>query len=386
MKYIDEYLGKILCFIFSIGKSNNITIPSADIIKNILLIKFWGMGSIILTSPAIKTLKQNLPNAKIHFLSFSSNTVVLKLIPGVDEIIPVKLSNPISFFIDTIKIILKLRKIKYDLVFDFEFFTYYSALITKLIKAKFSIGFDNHKNKRNRLFSETVIFNDHIHTRDNFLKLVLSVCNDSINELKLFNISPCKGETERGSIPYIVINPNASKMAYERRLPAEYFVKIIDELTESDNHLIVLIGSNEEKKYVNEIIKKLNHKQKVTDLAGKLTVSELIILIDSSLCLVTNDSGPLHIASALNKPVIAFYGPESPVRYGPLSNKQLVFYLELECSPCMSISNSKTVNCIYPEPLCMTGFDINEIISKSKEFISNLSVALRLQEESIEKY
>ena len=209
---------------------------------------------------------------------------------------------------------------------------------------------------------------------------MLSVCNDSINELKLFNISPWKAEglsqgiweTGRGSLPYIIINPNASKMAYERRLPAPYFVKIADELSSGGKYKIILTGSRDEKNYVMDIYNKLKHKQAVTDLSGKLSVNKLTALINSSLCLVTNDSGPLHIASALNKPVIAFYGPESPVRYGPLSTKQLVFYRALECSPCMSISNSKTVNCIYSEPLCMTGFDINEIILVTKEFLNTL--------------
>lgn len=391
MKYTDEYLGRIICFILSLGKSIKITVPAADSVKKILLIKFWGMGSIILTSPAITAVKKNFPDAKIYFLSFSTNTGILKLIPGVDEIISVKLTNPISFFIDTIKTIFKLRKTKFDLVFDFEFFTYYSAIIIRLIKAKYTVGFDNHKNKRNRLFSETVLFNNHIHTRDNFVDLVHSVCGDLISELKLFNISPCKAEglpqgmweIQRGfylkgtiittvTLPYIVINPNASKMAYERRLPADYFVKIIDELSAEGRFQIILTGSVDEKTYVSAIFNKLITKDKVTDLSGKLNVNELVSLINNSVCLVTNDSGPLHIASALNKPVIAFYGPESPVRYGPLSSKQLVFYRALECSPCMSISNSKTVNCIYNEPKCMTGFDVNEIIVKIKEFLVSL--------------
>ena len=372
MKYIDEYLGRILCFLLTIFNKKNTSPQSGKIVKNILLIKFWGMGSIILTSPAITTVKKNFPNTKIHFLSFHSNADILKLITGIDEIIPVKLTNPISFFIDTINVIFKLRKTKFDLVFDFEFFTYYSAIITRLIKAKYSVGFDNHKNKRSLLFSETVLFNDHIHTRGNFINLALSVCKNETKNIYL-KILP-EDELKTGSMPFIVVNPNASKMAYERRLPADHFVKLIEELSATGKFNIVLTGSEDEKEYVDAIINNLKNRSLVKGLAGKLTVSGLTNLINSSLCLITNDSGPLHIASALNKPVIAFFGPESPVRYGPLSDKKLVFYRALECSPCMSISNSKTVNCIYPEPRCMTGFDINEIIVKTKKFVNSLRV------------
>lgn len=375
MKYIDEYLGRVLCFFLTIGKSRSKQVPSPEIVRNILLVKFWGMGSIILTSPAISTVKNNYPGARIHFLSFSSNAEILKLLPGVDEFLPVRLTNPFTFSADTVKTIFKLRKINFDLVFDFEFFTYYSAILTRLIKAKYSIGFDNHKNDRSRLLTKTVLFNDHIHTRDNFLDLVMSVCKDPVSDLKLTNISSPDAALGRPPEPLseIIINPNASKMAFERRLPAKYFIKIIDELSAAGKHRVILTGAIEEKEYVSEIYNELKHKENVTDLSGKLSVNGLVALIRSSLCLISNDSGPLHIASALNKPVIAFYGPESPVRYGPLSSKQLVFYRGIECSPCMSISNSKTVNCIYSEPLCMTGFDINDIIFKTKEFISTLN-------------
>lgn len=370
MKYTDEYLGRIICFFLSIGRNNKKAVPAAGSIKNILLIKFWGMGSIILTSPSVNTVRKNFPDSKIHFLSFSSNSEILELIPGVDEIIPLKLNNPFSFIIETIKIIFKLRKKTFDLVFDFEFFTYYSAIITRLINAKYSEGFDNHKNKRSRLFSGTVLFDDHIHTKDNFMHLVLSVCKNCGDGLFLNN-SGCKHSIDI-SRPYVVVNPNASKMAYERRLPAEYFVKIIDELSVLGEYHIVLTGSADEKEYVSAILSKTKNKNNITDLSGKLNVNELVSLIENSLCLITNDSGPLHIASALNKPVVAFYGPESPARYGPLSDKQLVFYRGLECSPCMSISNSKTVNCVYNEPKCMTGFDVNDIIANTKMFINSL--------------
>ena len=387
MKYADEYIGRILCALLGRSKSQQAGFPETA--NNILFMKFWGMGSIILTAPAVQAVRDKFPQAKLNYLSFESNREVLTVIGNADNIITIKLTNPVTFFIDTINLIRSLRKTNFDLVYDFEFFTFYSALINRFIKPKFSTGFDNKKNKRSRLFAKTVLFNDHIHTRDNFLNLVIESY-----------ISPSEGETERRSIqkstvtefllvnninssfkkrdgistPYIVINPNASKMAYERRLPAEYFVQLIDALSADGKFEIILSGSTEEINYVSAIHNKLKSKVNITNLAGKLNVNELFSLIEGTECLITNDSGPLHIATALNKPVVAFFGPESPVRYGPLSSRQLVFYRSLECSPCMSVSNSKTVNCIYSEPKCMTGLDVEEIIVKTKEFINSLRI------------
>jgi len=369
MKYADEYIGRILCALLGRSKSQQACFPETA--NNILFMKFWGMGSIILTAPAVQAVRDKFPQARLNYLSFESNREVLTVIGNADNIITIKLTNPVTFFIDTINLIRSLRKTNFDLVYDFEFFTYYSALINRFIEPKFSTGFDNKKNKRGRLFTHTVEFNDHIHTRNNFLNLVSNGKSTSSKEFPKPAYNSIQANT---TSPYIVINPNASKMAYERRLPAEYFVKLINALSADGKFKIILTGSPEEINYVSEIHNKLENKAEITNLTGKLSVNELFSLIAKSESLITNDSGPLHIATALNKPVIAFFGPESPVRYGPLSSKQLVFYRGLECSPCMSVSNSKTVNCIYSEPKCMTGFDVGEIIIKTKEFINSLKI------------
>lgn len=374
MKYFDENIGKAACFILnSFTKNKAVSPPQKEKIKNILFIKFWGMGSIILTTPAIKNIRINYPNAKIFYLTLERNEEVCRLINDIDEIAGVNLDNPIFFTIDTFLKIFKLRKIRFDLVFDFEFFTYYSALIVKLINKKYSFGFNNLKNNRNKLFTETVIFENQLHTRDNFLRLVSSHCDISTtNFSRLDYSSNINSKFNLYGKSLIIVNVNASRLAYERRLPAKDYITVINHLSKNNNCKIALIGLKEESDYVNNIFKLLNNKDKILNLCGKLNTDELAGLLSSALCLITNDSGPLHMASSLDIPSISFFGPESPGKYGPLSSKNLVFYNNLDCSPCMSVSNSKTVNCIYNKPLCMTAFDMEAVISKIDEFLAKL--------------
>jgi ADP-heptose:LPS heptosyltransferase len=217
-----------------------------------------------------------------------------------------------------------------------------------------------------------VLFDNHLHTRDNFLKLVSSSCSISSSSFSRIiddKNSSVKFGTER---PYIVVNPNASSLAYERRLPAKDFVIILEHLQAKKLYKIFLTGINEESEYVKKIFNSLSSKDNVENLCGQLSVTGLAELLSESLCLITNDSGPLHMASALDVPTISFFGPESPEKYGPLSAKKLVFYQNLPCSPCMSISNSKTVNCIFSEPKCMTQFNMNDILSRTDNFFSSL--------------
>jgi ADP-heptose:LPS heptosyltransferase len=381
MKYADEYIGRLLCFALNLWGKKNSNAADKEV-KNVLAVKFWGMGSIILTSPAVKSIKQNYPNAKLWYLTLGSNKEICSMISEIDEIVTIRLNNPFSFTLQTLKAISRLRKEKFDIVFDFEFYTYYSALIVRLIKAKDSIGFNNLKNNRSKLFTETVLFEEHKHTRDNFLNLAAVNCTSvtlEFADLRSQSTSPVVGFMTNNirinndnNMPLIVVNPNASPLAYERRLPAKDFAVIIERLASSGKYDIALTGNDEETEYVGRLYEKLTTKKNVTNLCGKLNVKQLTELIASSQCLLTNDSGPLHIASALNIPVISFFGPESPEKYGPLSSKKLVFYRGLACSPCMSVSNSKTVNCIYSEPICMSKFDMEEVSSKIESFLKTI--------------
>jgi ADP-heptose:LPS heptosyltransferase len=377
MKYIDEYLGRILVFIISFFKKSFGTkkIQRNGTCSNILFIKFWGIGSIVLTSPAIRRVQEAYPDSKIFFLTLKSNYDICRELKSADEIITVDIFKPGAFISDFINKTKLLRNIDFDAVYDFEFYTYFSAVVISMLKCRRSFGFYNLKNNRKILFTDTILFDDHIHTKDNFLHLVNS--DETVSSLNPvhpeFPDLKTISNSSNGAMK-IVVNVNASKLAYERRLPENNFIEIINHITGKFKCKVILTGSNNETDYVKNIFSNIKIKDLVTDLSGKTSVSELTALISSSCCLITNDSGPLHIASALNIPVIAFFGPETPVRYGPLSNKSLVFYKDLECSPCMSISNSKTVNCIFDSPKCMEQFDMVEVICKIELFIDSLNV------------
>lgn len=372
MKITDEYIGRMTVSIISIFKRKRQYIKN-DTVKKILFIKFWGIGSIVLTVPALNKVKAAYPVSKLYFLTLENNLEICQEIKAIDEVITISISNPVKFIRDLIKKIKLLRKINFDKVFDFEFYTYFSAIIVSQLKTNSSFGFDNLKNNRKVLFSKTIFFNQNRHTKENFLNLVnADECPDQLNSVSPgftnFNII---SNNKNGELK-IAVNPNASRLAYERRLPREMFIRIINDITNEFNCKVFLIGSKDEVRYVEGIYAHLENKENISNLCGKTSVKELIDLISSSDCIITNDSGPLHMASAQNVPVIAFFGPESPLRYGPLSKQKLVFYKNLECSPCMSISNSKTVNCIYDSPKCMEQFEISEVEKKINVFIKEI--------------
>jgi ADP-heptose:LPS heptosyltransferase len=86
-------------------------------------------------------------------------------------------------------------------------------------------------------------------------------------------------------------------------------------------------------------------------------------LLRAAALLVTNDSGPLHLADALGTPTVSFFGPETPTLYGPRGPRNTVLYRAIDCSPCISIYNAKTVRCMRSAPECLSGITVDEALA-----------------------
>ena len=91
---------------------------------------------------------------------------------------------------------------------------------------------------------------------------------------------------------------------------------------------------------------------------------ELLARVD---LLVTNDTAPAHIGSALETPLIAFYGPNTPELYGPLHAKSRIFYNRLPCSPCLTNMNAKTSRCRIPS--CILKIKPEEVFQAAEELL-----------------
>jgi len=136
--------------------------------------------------------------------------------------------------------------------------------------------------------------------------------------------------------PYIVINPNASDLLLERRWPDAYVIETITRLM-SLGHQVVLIGAKNERAYVQTLMDRLSSelRQRVANIAGLLTLGELFAVLDRSACILTNDSGPMHMAIALERPTVCLFGPASPEHYGQELPNVTIFYDQVFCSPCL---------------------------------------------------
>ena len=372
IKKIDRAAGWIICVIlnlhyrlFGIFAKKDKGLPP----KKILLIKYFGIGSIILAQPTVSAARKAFPDAKLYFLTFSNNREIPKLFGNVDEILCAELKPIWKFLWDNLRILFYLKRQKIDIAFDLEFFSRFTSIMTYLTGAGKRIELYSEILWRGDLYTSGVKFNPYFHVRENFLRLAREagidtdkavspkpIITDAIKK-DAVDILKANGAGEKDI--KVCINVNAGELAIERRWPAEYFVMLMDRLS-AYNIKQVLVGDKESIRYVARIISGLHTTANIVNLAGKTTLAELAGVFSKSNLLISNDSGPLHLADAVGIPVVALFGPETPVIYGPKNNDNLIFYKELICSPCLSVLNAKTVIC-KDNNKCMRSISPDEV-------------------------
>lgn len=127
------------------------------------------------------------------------------------------------------------------------------------------------------------------------------------------------------------VNPGAFYGGAKRWL-TERYAAVADAIVEKHRARIVIFGAPEERQIADEILQKMKHPS--TILAGQTTLGQLMALLLECDLLITNDSGPMHLAAALNVPQLALFGSTSAVATGPLSPVAEVIRVPVECSPC----------------------------------------------------
>lgn len=363
LRAVDNQIGGLICFILSLfyRMKHDVTIGEKP---KIVIMKFWGMGSILLSSPAVRNIKEYYQPSELIILTLDQNRELCGSLGLFTEILSCKL-RPFPLFVwQLIKNIIYLRSKNIDILFDFEFFTRFSAILTALSGAKKNIGFYAREVSRGNFYHHYAPFNGYWHIKDIYLNLVKKVI-PNVKEYpmlvpqsddKILDAIGLKGKK------YVAINPNSEPIAIQRRWPKEYFVELINYIA-GQKIPVILLGSRHEASYIAEIISSTVSPDIVINLGGKTNIKELTAVLRDAALFITNDSGPLHLASALNTPTISFFGPETPIIYGPTNSNNTIFFKNMDCSPCINVHRAKEMHCVRGKADCLLQINPKEVIS-----------------------
>jgi len=388
MRAIDRFAGVPLCWIAGllnrVLRRSHFQLPSSP--RTVLVIKFFGMGSVLLSTSFLSLMLQRLPGVRIVYLTFSSNRDVLQLSGLPVEIITISDSSLSSFMASTILAIRWLRAEAIDVVFDLEFFSKYSTLLSVLSGARSRVGFDLPVWWRRSNLTNPVALEHSAHVTRLFLRQLQALGIQhagTTGNIELAASAQDKASMERklglqgSSSEVICVNINAGETSLERRWRPHRFVEVAVELARQDpQRRIYFIGDSRERRYVEAALRSVEHRsEQLRNCSGDLSLGELVALFQRSSLLITNDSGPMHLAAAAKIRVVALFGPESPVFYGPAGNVKAL-YKALSCSPCLNIYNAKQFTCPY-NTRCMEEISTQEVLAAVESLLPSARASER---------
>lgn len=277
-------------------------------------------------------LKDAKPIPKqIELITLAGNREICELLQIKAHYI--RTANPFLLLLDLIKVPLQVWRIKNARIVDLERTSYLSGIFRLLLsigKSCSSFTFENSNRSDGK---------------QSFITLKDKAVIQALAEIFQLEL---KKEQQRARPDYqknkVVVNVNAGEYLPQRKYPLAYFAELIQQLKQKeDSFTFVLSGSKKEVGYTNGLAELLTKRGiPYENLCGKLSLKELIELLNSSHLLVSNDSGPLHLAHYYNVPTVAIWGPTSAklVAYAD-SERMKNISVEKECSPCFIHPKSK---------------------------------------------
>ncbi len=330
LNWLVRLLGKILRIDHTLNKN----------FKTIAVCKFKGMGSIVQATPLLQSLRRSFPDSTIVFVTTTANLQLLSKIPCIDRVVAI---NDTSFFRlagSSTKALFALWKLHISVYLDLEIYSNFSSLITTLSLARHRAGFYRQASHyRMGIYTHMMYYNIKAPISQVYLQFAhLLNCGQITESLYPLAVEPdnafFNGLNLRDT-KYLVVNPNASDLRIERRWQKENFIQLIASIrTRFPQLSVVLIGAPAESQHVADISAAFAADTKVVDVAGKTQLDDLLCLLHHAELLITNDTGPMHLAFALKTTTLALFGPCSPAQYGTHANCFTV-YNNVYCSPCV---------------------------------------------------
>jgi len=326
----------------------------------ILIIKPSAWGDIVHTLPFLAAVNTRYPDAEIHWVVAKGLHSFLEGHPLITKMWIMDKDGWRNFgrlpqSIAEINAFRKgLKKEDFDLSIDLSGLLR-SGLITLAAGAKYRLGFSDSDEGSPFFYTHKIEGGQQIHAIDRYLKLAqLLDCDISKIQYPFAELPDISKLTDSLPKEFCIMAPSAGKEA--NRWPASRFGELAAKLPLPS---LVIAGPND-KEIAKEVVQESNGK--AINLAGKTNLKELVSLIARSHYFICNDTGPMHIAAALNIHVFALFGPANPTRTGPYGSNHTIIRKDLECSPCYARKPCKTNNW-----RCMTDITVDNVLSIIRE-------------------
>ncbi len=338
----------------------------------ILILKPSSLGDVIHALPVLRLLKRHLPDAEIHWWIDSGLVPLLEGDPDLSAVVRFERRRwgKLKHWPEMWRSIRWLRAQKYDWVIDLQCLAR-SGLFAWLANGKLLAGLDEPREGARGLYDIIVPrASYYTHAVDWYLAVLPRLGVPVDWNFTWLPERPAVSATVRTkwdveNSRWVALQPGARWI--NKRWPVTHFAELTRLLAAEFGDLrFAVIGGKDDREF-GEVITQAA-PGRCLNLAGETSLPEMIEWLRRCAMLVTNDTGPAHVAAALGKPVISMYGPTEPRRTGPYGQLAGVMKESLPCAPCMK---SK---CRWPQPMeCLTAITPARVAARMRAELVRLS-------------
>ena len=315
----------------------------------VLILKPSSLGDVVQALPVLRLIKQHLPAAELYWWIDSGLAGLLEGDPDLNGIFRFerrRWASPLRWD-ELLASIRTLREQRFDWVIDLQCLAR-SGAVAWLTNGELTVGLDEPREgargfydliARRRTF--------HTHAVDWYLAVLPLLHVPVHSQFTWLPPRPAIAAQLGSKWPvsrearWFILQPGARWVT--KRWPAENFAELLRQLADAHpEHRFAVLGSAEDQPLGETIVRAAPERS--LNLAGQLSLPEMIEWIRLADLMVSNDTGPMHVAAALGKPVVALFGPTDARRTGPYGQIEQVLYTPLPCRPCFSL------RCNYAKP------------------------------------
>ncbi|MGQ9688158.1 MAG: lipopolysaccharide heptosyltransferase I [Desulfobaccales bacterium] len=335
----------------------------------LLIVKLSSFGDVIHTLPALEALRELYPGGRLTWLVEETQAPLLAGHPALDEVWAVpRLSQGRKLGVAGAKRLWqaarRLRQQPFDLVIDFQGLLK-SALWVALARSPRKLGYDRSREFSCLALTERLApFDPEAHAVWRYLNLACHLGAPKASPR--FRLGLSLEENVSRLIPLVegrplaILHPGAR---WPTKLwPARRWAELADWLARQHRFTVAVTGSPADRELAADITGCA--REPLLNLAGRTSLNELAGLLKKASLAVTADTGPMHLACALGRPVAALFGPTAPWRTGPFGEGHQVVRLQLPCSPCFRRQ--------CPEPRCLTDLPVSEVQAAVEKILLRL--------------
>lgn len=351
MRWVDGFVGRPLARLFAPLRRPDFALcgepPSAGP-ERAIVAKFLGLGSAVFALPLLKALKDR--GAKVAFWGFLDTAEVVRLSGLADEIWIIE-PDAKNFLASCWRGLRQARSFRADAFFDLEPAANFSSLLASLSRAGLRVGFLGGTPSRERHFTHLRAYRANEPAWKQNLELIVLAggklpASVSIPRPRL-TLRPADYLTAAPGRRRVVINIRASDLSRHRLWPMASWRRLGRDLAlKFKNVDFLLPGSKHETRQVDTLAVSLRAAVPkgtlVHDVAGRTSLEELLAVLATADLVLTVESGIMHLAAWVGRPVVALFGPETPQSSALLGANAKVLYLGLPCSPCLTSTNTRT--------------------------------------------